>query len=369
MLRLAAAGLLATALLGPTLPFAHAGGVLQYHPPILVAGDAEFLLPTSGVGGGSGTPEDPYVIQGWVLMPFNPLTTGDADNGCSFLPLPVPFANQGMAHALEIRDTTAHVVIRNNLFRPLDPRGPFVEERVLAQVGDSRWLSAIFLHNVQNVTIEANTFQGTFRGICVTQDLPGPAPLVAHPGGGPRSLNLVIAGNRIERTGVDPVKVIKADGVTITKNVIDTSGGVPNVALPRGVFAMDVTGLVVSHNVVTHHWNGVVLLAAGRAVVDHNELSNNRDGLGYRQSDFVTVTKNVITRNGIGVLGRFPSVVHDNNIHGNGAGVVNAPQDVLDAENNWWGCSTGPNTPGCDGVSSRIDFDPWRSSPVPDAGP
>jgi hypothetical protein len=55
-------------------------------------------------------------------------------------------------------------------------------------------------------------------------------------------------------------------------------------------------------------------------------------------------------------------VVRFNRIVGNLAGgiaIIDGYSGVLDAENNWWGCNTGPDTTGCDAVNINIDANPW----------
>ena len=51
------------------------------HPPIYITGDADFLMPGSGVTGGMGTPADPYIIEGWSIAPELP---GDHGTSRSF---------------------------------------------------------------------------------------------------------------------------------------------------------------------------------------------------------------------------------------------------------------------------------------------
>lgn len=64
-----------------------AGAELVAHTPILIVSDADFT-PENGVVGGSGTPEDPYIIAGWVI---------DAGRGTG----------------ITIRDTSARFVVRD----------------------------------------------------------------------------------------------------------------------------------------------------------------------------------------------------------------------------------------------------------------
>src|SRR3989441_4203159 len=44
-------------------------GPLAAHPPISIEGDAGFT-PANGVTGGTGTPSDPYIIEGWEINAF-----------------------------------------------------------------------------------------------------------------------------------------------------------------------------------------------------------------------------------------------------------------------------------------------------------
>ena len=65
------------------------------------------------------------------------------------------------------------------------------------------------------------------------------------------------------------------------------------------------------------------------------------------------------------------AVVADfNNLNGPAIGVANLGTGFVNASNNWWGCSQGPNTPGCSTVASNVLFTPWLSSPaVPNGSP
>jgi len=65
--------------LGALIPFPEPASAYTPHAPILIIGDANFL-PANGVTGGSGTWNDPYVIEGWDI-------------------------NASTAHGIEIRDS------------------------------------------------------------------------------------------------------------------------------------------------------------------------------------------------------------------------------------------------------------------------
>jgi hypothetical protein len=56
-------------------------------------------------------------------------------------------------------------------------------------------------------------------------------------------------------------------------------------------------------------------------------------------------------------------VATSNSIAGNTVGIDNSTNpNSIDAENNWWGCVTGPNTGTCDTTVGVVDFSPWATS-------
>lgn len=72
----------------PLLSSSPVHAALTPHAPILIDGNAGFTIPDPVNGGGSGTENDPYTIENWVISAEN-------------------------AHGIEIRNTTAHFVVRN----------------------------------------------------------------------------------------------------------------------------------------------------------------------------------------------------------------------------------------------------------------
>lgn len=59
--------------------------------------------------------------------------------------------------------------------------------------------------------------------------------------------------------------------------------------------------------------------------------------------------------------------LHNNVIKDNGTGAKGMPGTTVNAENNWWGCSRGPNQSGCDTAVGTVDFTPWLSKPPKDS--
>jgi parallel beta-helix repeat protein len=104
------------------------------HPPIFIGGDEGFLLPSSGVVGGTGTAEDPFVIAGWDIQvdgPLNPRLTSTGIN---------------------VHGTTAHFVIRDVV----------VWQAVFLNHG------GITLDEVRNARVEAVWVNNTNSGIRVS---------------------------------------------------------------------------------------------------------------------------------------------------------------------------------------------------------
>ncbi len=94
----------------------------QTRPPIYITSDSDFV-PENGVVAGSGTPDDPYVIEGWEI-------------------------NATLSNGIDIRNTRSYVVIRNCLV-----------------FSNATGCACVFLQNASNVRVENCTFLGGAYGI------------------------------------------------------------------------------------------------------------------------------------------------------------------------------------------------------------
>ena len=94
------------------------------HVPIFINGDNSFT-PSNGVSSGSGTADDPYVIENLLI---------DASG----------------SHGIWIENTTKHFIIRNC---------------VVENGGGTHW--GIYLKNVRNGRIENNTCENNLDGIAL----------------------------------------------------------------------------------------------------------------------------------------------------------------------------------------------------------
>jgi hypothetical protein len=121
--------------------------------------------------------------------------------------------------------------------------------------------------------------------------------------------------------------------------------------------------------------------------VHDNTVSGFADGLGFYQCEpnneacsygifsSIRAVGNNLTNNvaGINFTGAIDDLittieVHHNRLFGNTTGLNNLTYGgdmvtpiPITAENNWWGCNTGPDTSGCDAsdLTGSVDFDPW----------
>ncbi len=159
-----------------------------------------------------------------------------------------------------------------------------------------------------------------------------------------------IAISRNQFIGENSMVLVGADDVTVNDNLFD-GGGFDAVSVSGGS-----SDVVIAGNTIR-----------GKA----RDGVRVRDPFGGGTNRGVRVIGNSITGSGQAGIHVLPGamlgslVASGNRIAGNaGAGVVNEDSDPLTAENNWWGCNTGPNTTGCDatstpGVGGPIDGNPW----------
>jgi parallel beta-helix repeat protein len=97
---------------------------LNPHDPIYIDGNAGFTIPDPVNGGGSGTEDDPYIIENWDISAEN-------------------------THGIRIRNTTAHFIIRNC----------YVHD------GREEHKHGVYLENVMNGKIDGTTSNNNLHGI------------------------------------------------------------------------------------------------------------------------------------------------------------------------------------------------------------
>jgi parallel beta-helix repeat protein len=244
----------------------------------------------------------------------------------------------------------------------------------------------------ENVTIQDNTItDNRFEGVYLSRSSDNVVEdnIITDNGYGMdlfESSDNVVRDNTITNNDWNGVALWSSSDNAVANNTITDNGYF-------GVYLSSSSDNAVRANTITHHVDGVILFGSSDNAVANNTITDNDDGVRLSgSSDDNVVEANVIQGNTVGIAleerwGDVPTgtIIHDNNIHDNtDAGLHAANLDAaVDATDNWWGHETGPSggeedcTTGdtADGQgdaiatsNAEVCFDPWRTSPNPDAG-
>jgi len=314
------------------------------HAPIVINGNADFT-PANGVTAGSGTPTDPYIIEGWEI-------DGSANSG------------------IEVYNTDAHFVIRDVYVH-------------------SSLIDAIFFFSVRNGRVENATVSGNDGAlyIQVSSNITVASSNISFNTLDAVVLdwssNITVEGNAMWNNGDWGVFTYESDDLVIRNNTISNNGWA-GIELSLGSDRILIQGNEVANNTV----GGLILDTASNVTVIDNgfpdndfnvDLTNSSDVLirnntvATSTADGITITggarltieENNITRNGGGVLavGAAALRVHHNVFDGNSpqaaddAGSVNAWDDGYPSGGNFWSDYAGVDN--CSGPNQNV-------CPIPD---
>jgi parallel beta-helix repeat protein len=231
--------------------------------PIYIEGNGNFTA-VNGVVGGDGTPSNPFVIEGWKI-------------------------NASSANGIEIRNSTAHFIIRDS----------YVHSGFPDHTG-------LYLYNVANGRLENTTVTNNRYGILLDSVANTVLSANAVPSneelgiGLGYSTNVTIAGNNISSNrgdrvlNGDGIYVYYSDNVTIAGNNI-SSNDRHGLYLYRDTY-VNVTG----NNVSSNERHGVYLNQADDITLSGNNLSSNKGyGVYLRFSTNAVIKGNVLSSDGI----------------------------------------------------------------------
>jgi len=236
------------------------------HPPIFIQGDSE-LTPAFGVTGGSGTPADPYLIEGWEI-------------------------NAASAIGIRIRNTSAHLVIRS----------------VYVHSGGSTYtgVSLTNLTNaaVQNATIASNRY-GLFLQDVTNLTVSSSNVTLNRYGGllGVRVSNVTVDQTVLQDNRGPGLSFSLAENVTVANN---TARGNQDEGMSLG----NMWNVTVTANVIVdNNGTGVRVHESDNVTLTGNNISGHRHGVYLELATNVTLMGNNFTGDGI-FLGLSPDLNH-----------------------------------------------------------
>jgi parallel beta-helix repeat protein len=288
---------------------------LTSHDPILIVGNDNFTVANGVNGGGSGTENDPYIIENYVIA-------------------------ASTANGIDIRNTSAYFIVRNCV----------VGSGVVTYTG-------IYLYNVTNGGIENNACGYDNNGICLdssdSNKLENNTCEDSYRGIYlTNSDNNIISSNTIWNNSSEGISFTNSDNNTLDNNTCENNGG-------SGISLDSSNNNTISNSVVTSNNRGVhftysaynIILGCdfsnnveygvdvGDTSSHHNTITNcniwgtqNYWGVSaYAGSDYTEITNCNVWNNSTGGIGLGWSnsmLVENCNIHNNGGGLT------LDTTNN-----------------------------------
>ncbi len=233
------------------------------HAAILIQSNADFTA-ANGVVGGSGIPDDPYLIAGWEIT------------------------NLDTMEAIFIRDTDASFVIRDVYvhqppglgfagIRFIEVSNGRIEESTVA--GFAWDLSLEF---TSNLTVARNNLSHADLGVQVwypNDTLPG----------------VVVSDNNVSGTGVG-VSVSGGGRATIAGNLVSSNSYGIRVDQSSNVS-------LVSNSLSNNQFQGMLVTGSSYLTIESNDFSRNGAGLWLTESLNATVRGNTFDHDGLVVLG------------------------------------------------------------------
>ena len=224
---------------------------LTPHAPIGITSNGGFTLPSNGVTGGSGTPADPYIIEGWDI-------------------------NASTGVGIYIQDTDAHYVLRdldihadgaNTVGIWLSNTSNGRMENVTARDGE---IGAL-LQASANWTFSNNTFQGnSWSGLYVSV-----------------ATNLTIVDNYAQGNGQRGLDLLSCTNLTVERNQMEDNREGLSLWSPENATAQDNTA-------VRNSAGGISAYRANATRIRQNVIVGSAYGVSAQLSTNLTIESNTI---------------------------------------------------------------------------
>ena len=254
---------------------------LTSHAPISIIGNAGFTKPDPVNGGGSGTADDPYIIENWDI-------------------------NASSANGINIENTTAHFIIRN----------------CLVENGGSLYHAGIKLDNVVNGRVENCTSGNNYIGIWLSS-----------------SSNNTLTNNRCENNIVYGIRLYLSSNNTLTNNTcFNNWSGIylyhsPNNTLtnntcsntsPNGIYLRYSDNNILSNNICSNNYDGICLEYSNNNTLSSNTCSYNSNGIYFEYSNNNILSNNTCSNSYNGIflyLYSDSNRIKNNTVENNGYGI------------------------------------------------
>ncbi|MFX0183637.1 MAG: nitrous oxide reductase family maturation protein NosD [Candidatus Hodarchaeota archaeon] len=272
---------------------------LTPHEPISISSNGDFI--SQGYPG-SGTPDDPFLIEGYNIT-----------------------ASSGTL--IEIRDTSAYFRLANNLLNGMKTYGPGIycygvrngEFRNNTLYNNNE---GIKLENSNNNIVENNTvYDNVQDGITIGSDK--------------GSSNNIILNNTVYNNGWTGIKLLASSEKNIIDNNIISNNNEFGIWLSSetGILQNNKMSNLPSNNIIANNtiyansWGGISLESSDNNIIFNNSVFNNEpnginlgsDGLLHESSDNNTILNNSVFSNEVGIsLSRSnANIIADNTIYSN----------------------------------------------------
>lgn len=280
------------------------GVSLEPHDPIRITGNSEFTA-ENGVVSGSGTAEDPYLIEGWLMTE----------------------AVIGADYGIWLENTDAHVVIRNCQIVPPD--------------------TGIRLEHTSNIIIENVTINGGHQGIYAYN-----------------SSNLVIRNSEISHIAGDALLLYSGSNVRIADCQIGDGQyyslymghmydsiveGCELYGSLYGVYAESSERILIRNcNIHSNFGDGIYFYVVINGTISNSQIQFNEDhGIYLDSSDWITIEYCDIRNSSLGIWlnPAFNCKICSNNFINIYSNAQDDGQDNI-WDGNYWGDYSGTDTDG-----------------------
>jgi len=214
--------------------------------PILIDGNASFT-PANGVTSGSGTENNPYIIEGWDI-------------------------NASSANGIEIRNTTAYFVIRNCYVHNVGYYGIWFFNVTNGKIDNNlveNNSTGIYLVGSNNNFISNNIVGNSEYGIWIY-----------------RSDNNIISNNVAENNNYGILLYSNSNYDLVSNNTVEN-----NV---HGINLSESDNNLISNNALENNEVSILIHSSGNNFVSKNMMMNNGSGIYLNSSDNNLISNNTV---------------------------------------------------------------------------